>query len=58
MSQMSTAGLVNGVLGPSCGFLLSRPPMEITLLEVVRLFEKVEEALMGHVSSRTRLVWT
>ncbi|MDQ8179876.1 Rrf2 family transcriptional regulator [Pelagicoccus sp. SDUM812005] len=46
MSQMSTAGLVNGTPGPGGGFFLSRPPSEITLLEIVRLFEKVEESLM------------
>lgn len=46
MSQMSTAGLVNGTPGPGGGFFLARPPSEISLLEIVRLFEKVEEALM------------
>jgi len=46
MSQMSTAGLVNGTPGPGGGFYLSRRPKEITLFEIVRLFEKVEEALM------------
>lgn len=46
MSQMSTAGLVNGTPGPGGGFFLARPPSEISLLEIVRLFEKVEESLM------------
>lgn len=46
MSQMSTAGLVNGTPGPGGGFYLARPPSEIYLLEIVRLFEKVEDALM------------
>lgn len=46
MSQMSTAGLVNGTPGPGGGFFLARDPKDITLLEIVKLFEKVEEALM------------
>lgn len=46
MSQMSTAGLVNGTPGPGGGFFLAKPPSEISLLEIVRLFEKVEESLM------------
>ncbi|MDQ8203619.1 Rrf2 family transcriptional regulator [Pelagicoccus sp. SDUM812003] len=46
MSQMSTAGLVNGTPGPGGGFYLSKSPSEISLLEIVRLFEKVEESLM------------
>ena len=46
MSQMSTAGLVNGTPGPGGGFFLSRHPKNITLIEIVRLFEKVEDSLM------------
>jgi len=46
MSQMSTAGIVNGTPGPGGGFFLARAPKDISLLEVVRLFEKVEEALL------------
>lgn len=46
MSQMSTAGLVNGTPGPGGGFFLSREPSDIKLLEIVRLFEKVEENIM------------
>ena len=45
MSQMSTAGLVNGTPGPGGGFFLSREPKDINLIEIVRLFEKVEEGL-------------
>jgi len=45
MSQMSTAGLVNGTPGPGGGFFLSREPKDIKLIEIVRLFEKVEEGL-------------
>lgn len=46
MSQMSTAGLVNGTPGPGGGFFLSRDPKDIKLIEIVKLFEKVEESLM------------
>lgn len=46
MSQMSTAGLVNGTPGPGGGFFLSRAPKDIALIEIVRLFEKVEDGLM------------
>ena len=45
MSQMSTAGLVNGRPGPGGGFYLARTPDKISLLEIVKLFEKVEEGL-------------
>lgn len=46
MSQMSTAGLVKGTPGPGGGFYLAKDPKDISLLEIVRLFEKVEESLM------------
>ena len=46
MSQMSTAGLVNGRPGPGGGFFLSRAPKDIVLIEIVRLFEKLEDGLM------------
>lgn len=46
MSQMSTAGLVTGTPGPGGGFFLARPPREIRLIDIVRLFEKVEDSLM------------
>ncbi len=45
MSQMSTAGLVNGTPGPGGGFFLAKAPSEIALLEIVRLFEKIEDGL-------------
>ncbi len=45
MSQMSTAGLVNGTPGPGGGFFLARDPKDIPLIEIVKLFEKVEEGL-------------
>tara|TARA_B110000037_G_C17006244_1_gene459379 strand:+ start:563 stop:1033 length:471 start_codon:yes stop_codon:yes gene_type:complete len=45
MSQMSTAGLVNGTPGPGGGFYLAKKPSEISLMDIVKLFEKVEDAL-------------
>lgn len=45
MSQMSTAGLVNGIPGPGGGFFLANPPEETTLLDIVKIFQRVENAL-------------
>lgn len=45
MSQMSTAGLVNGTPGPGGGFFLAKEPSDISLMDIVKLFEKVEDAL-------------
>lgn len=45
MSQMSTAGLVRGTPGPGGGFYLARLPEEIALIDIVQIFEKVEEGL-------------
>jgi Rrf2 family iron-sulfur cluster assembly transcriptional regulator len=43
LSILSQAGLVNGAPGPGGGFILARNPAEITLYEVFRLFERVDE---------------
>ena len=45
MSQLSTAGIVKGTPGPGGGFYLARHPKEISLMEIVRLFEKIEDGL-------------
>ena len=37
---------IKGAPGPGGGFFLSREPSDIKLLEIVSLFEKVEESLM------------
>jgi Rrf2 family protein len=43
LSILSTAGLVTGKSGPGGGFLLSRPPADITLFQVFSLFERQDE---------------
>jgi len=45
MTHLSQAGLVVGSRGPGGGYRLARPPAEISLLEVVRLFEETEGTL-------------
>jgi len=39
MTQLSAAGLVKGVRGPSGGYQLARPPADISLADIVGLFE-------------------
>ena len=43
LSVLSRAALVTGSPGPGGGFSLARPPDQIRLVEVFRLFERVEE---------------
>lgn len=43
LTQLSQAGLVNGTPGPGGGYWLARPPEQITLYDVVSLFERLEE---------------
>jgi Rrf2 family iron-sulfur cluster assembly transcriptional regulator len=40
LSQMATAGLTRGTTGPGGGYRLARPPAEISLAEIVNLFER------------------
>lgn len=42
LTVLSQAGLVTGAPGPGGGYSLARPPAEITLLEVVAPFERLE----------------
>ncbi|MCB9845815.1 MAG: Rrf2 family transcriptional regulator [Phycisphaeraceae bacterium] len=44
LSMLSQAGLVTGTRGPGGGFTLARPPKEITLHDVYRLFERENES--------------
>ncbi len=46
LTMLSRAGLVDGTPGPSGGYRLARPAAEITLLDVVRVFENLEERVM------------
>lgn len=46
LTMLSAAGLVTGKPGPTGGYRLGRPPGEISLLDVVRVFESVEETVM------------
>lgn len=46
LTLLSAAGLVEGKPGPSGGYQLSRPASEITLLDVVKVFEDPQERVM------------
>jgi len=43
LSALSRASLVTGSPGPGGGFSLARPPDQIRVVDVFRLFERVEE---------------
>ncbi len=43
MTQLSRGNFVNGSPGPKGGYWLSRPPKNISLFEIITLFEKPEE---------------
>ena len=51
MPTLRTAGLVRSVRGPSGGYRLNRPPDEITLERVVRLFQG-QLAPIGYATRR------
>lgn len=40
LSQMATAGLAIGATGPGGGYRLAKPPEQITLSDIVRIFER------------------
>lgn len=46
LSTLSTAGLVDGFRGPGGGYWLARPPSEISLKDIVEVFEKEQEMIM------------
>jgi Rrf2 family protein len=43
LTILSQAGVVNGSPGPGGGYWLAHPPAEVTLYDVVILFERVED---------------
>lgn len=45
LTMLSQEGIVIGNRGPGGGYRLARPPEEICLLEVVRVFEGTEDTL-------------
>lgn len=46
LTMLSAAGLVEGKPGPTGGYQLARPASEITLLDVVRVFEDPKDRVM------------
>lgn len=46
LTLLSSAGLVEGKPGPSGGYQLARPPSEISLLDVVKVFEDPQDRVM------------
>jgi Rrf2 family protein len=45
LTILSQGGIVNGAPGPGGGYMLSRPPEEIILLDVVSPFERLEPSV-------------
>ncbi|GAB4194545.1 MAG: Rrf2 family transcriptional regulator [Phycisphaeraceae bacterium] len=46
LTRLSQAGLVGGAPGPGGGYSLAKPPGEISLLDIVAVFERTEDRLM------------
>lgn len=40
LSEAASAGLLHGTTGPGGGYRLAKPPGEISLMDVVRIFER------------------
>lgn len=43
LTVLSQAGLVDGVTGPGGGYALAKPPEQITLLDVARQFDRIDD---------------
>lgn len=46
LTKLSAGGLVEGKPGPTGGYRLTRPPVDISLLDVVRIFDNLDERVM------------
>lgn len=46
LTTLSQVGLVSGAPGPGGGYTLAVAPQEITLLDIVRPFDRLEDTLM------------
>lgn len=46
LTVLSRHGIVEGTPGPSGGYRLARKPAEITMLDVVRVFDNLDERVM------------
>lgn len=46
LTVLSSVGLVDGVRGPGGGYWLKREPSEISLLDIVREFERADAGIM------------
>lgn len=44
LTQLASAGLVRGQPGPGGGYMLAKDPAQITLYDIVTLFEQIESA--------------
>ncbi len=48
LTELSRGGLVTGSPGPGGGYRLARPPAEISLKDVVELFERESESMCAY----------
>jgi Rrf2 family transcriptional regulator, iron-sulfur cluster assembly transcription factor len=46
LTQLSREGIVAGVPGPNGGYRLARPPRQVSLMDVVSVFERTERLTM------------
>ncbi len=45
LTQLSQANLVSGAPGPRGGYALARPPAEVTLMDIAKVFERVNDRI-------------
>ncbi|MCG3138836.1 MAG: HTH-type transcriptional regulator IscR [Phycisphaerae bacterium] len=46
LTQLSQAGLVSGSPGPGGGYALAKPPIQITLLDISQVFERMQDPMI------------